>query len=83
MALPMSTPGKKVDVNNRIFNGYNNSRSDRGQKPESSNYSSNRRNHPTGGQKTTNSSNDANKPASMEWSGRGGSIALQRISWPK
>ena len=33
MALPMNTPANKVNVNNRVFNGNNNSRSDRGPKP--------------------------------------------------
>ena len=70
---------KEEDGNNRIFNGDNNAQSDRSQKPGSCTYSSNRRTHPTVGWKTINSSNIANKPDSMEWSGRQGSMRSAEV----
>ena len=65
---------KEEDGTNRIFNGDNNARSDRSQKPWSGTYSNNRGTHATVGWKTFNSSNNAHKPDSMEWSGTQGSM---------
>ena len=64
----------KDEVTNRRPNGDNNFRSDRGPKSGAGAYSGNRRQQPTGGQKTIGSYNNANKLDSREWSGRQGSM---------
>ena len=64
-------------MTSRRLNGDNNSSSDRGLKPGSGAYSSSSRsNHPTGGWKTMNSSNNTYKPDSREISGRQGLIGF-------
>ena len=65
---------KKDEVTNRRPNGDNNFRSDRDPKPGAGAYSGNRRQQPTGSQKTIGSYNNANKLDSREWSGRQGSM---------
>ena len=75
MSLPVNEHAEKKDeVTNRRPNGDNNFRSDRDPKPGAGAYSDNRRQQPTGGQKTIGNYNNANKLDSREWSGRQGSM---------